>query len=60
MKSREFKSSKTKQFELRPGSTIQVNPLENGDLDDAASSRLSMISVNTLKNEQSANVNFTD
>jgi hypothetical protein len=40
-------STKAKPFELRAGSNIRVNPLENGDLDDAASSKLSMISVTT-------------
>lgn len=54
LKSREFKSSKSRNAELnRPSG----NPLE--DLDEDASN-ISMMSVTTNLNEQPVNINFTE
>ena len=52
LKSREFKSSKSRNAEL--------NKLTGNTHEDLDDSNISMISVTTNKNEQAPNVNFTD
>jgi hypothetical protein len=57
LKSREFKSSKSKNAELLKLKLPPVNPLETEEPDE---DDISMMSVTTNKNEQPKEVDFTE